>query len=64
MSCNIGFAFTVARLQFDAYKIYQSEGLAAIRNYDYNIRGAVRFGLLFVLGSVLFGAFIIPLLAN
>jgi hypothetical protein len=64
MSCNIGFALTVARLQFDAYKIYQNAGLAAIQDHDYNIRGALRFGLLFVLGSVLFGTFIIPLLAN
>jgi hypothetical protein len=60
LGSNFGFSMALSRLQSGAYKKYQNEGIDAIQDYEYDIRGATRYGIIIVLGAVVFGTFILP----
>ena len=60
LGSNFGFSLALARLQYGAYKIYQADGLDAIQDYEYDFRKATKFAILFILGAIVFGTFILP----
>jgi len=60
LGSNFGFSMALSHLQSGAYKKYQNEGIDAIQDYEYDIRGATRYGIIIVLGAVVFGTFILP----
>ncbi|MBK9924495.1 MAG: hypothetical protein IPP66_04310 [Anaerolineales bacterium] len=45
MGVNFGYAWALARLQNGAYKAYQAQGAEALSNYEYDLQGAVIFGI-------------------
>jgi hypothetical protein len=64
LGSNFGFTWVLSRLQYGAYKIYKKEGIEAIRDYQYDIKSAKRNFILILMGIVVFGTIILPVLGN
>jgi hypothetical protein len=45
MGVNFGYAWALARLQNGAYQAYQAQGAEALSNHEYDLQGAVIFGI-------------------
>jgi hypothetical protein len=60
LGSNFGFAMALARLQAGAFKIYEKEGMEAIQDYEYDIQGAIKYGIIIIVCTVIFGIFILP----
>ncbi len=59
---NFGYIWALARLQNGAYKVYESQGLEALSNYQYDLKSAVIFGISAALIIGIGFTFIFPLL--
>lgn len=62
MGMNFGYIWALARLQDGAYKVYKIQGLEALSNYEYNLRGAMIFWISIMLIFGIGGTFLFPLL--
>jgi hypothetical protein len=62
MTTNFGYLWSLARLQNGAYKKYQSEGNAVLQTYQYDVDGAMTFGVIVAVGFAAILAIVLPLL--
>lgn len=62
LGVNFGYVWALARLQNGAYKVYEDDGLEALAKYEYNLQGAVIFGVSVALLIAIGCTVIFPLL--
>jgi len=62
LGTNFGYTWALARLQNGAYKAYQTQGPEALSHYEYDLQGAVIFGIGVALLIGIGFTFIFPLL--
>jgi len=61
MTTNFGYLWALARLQNGAYKEFKSQGFAAIQDYQYDVDGAMSFGVIAAIAFAAILMIVIPL---
>lgn len=62
MTTNFGYLWALARLQNGAYKKFQTQGMAVLQDYPYDVDGAMTFGVIVAIGFAAILAIVLPFL--